>query len=326
MSKLSFRVRAPKTFLIAEVAQAHDGSLGSAHTFIDGAADAGADAVKFQTHIANAESTIDEPFRVRFSNQDESRYAYWHRMEFQVAQWKALADHARDREIHFLSSPFSVEAVHLLVSLGVPAWKVGSGEIRSRDLIRAMLDAGGPILLSTGMSPWSEIDDAVHFLEEQKAEIVLLQCTSRYPTPLSEVGINAMDDMARRYHHPVGLSDHSGTPYPALAAMAKGAGVVEVHITFHPRAFGPDVPASVTLDELALLARARDAFSEMASHPVDKDAMAVALSGMRTTFGRSLAPSRPLSAGTVLDRGMLACKKPGREFRSTRWRRSSGDA
>ena len=74
------------------------------------------------------------------------------------------------------------------------------------------------------MSPWSEIDDAVHFLEEQKAEIVLLQCTSRYPTPLSEVGINAMDDMARRYHHPVGLSDHSGAPYPSLAAMAKGAG------------------------------------------------------------------------------------------------------
>ena len=133
----------------------------------------------------------------------ESRYAYWHRMEFQVAQWKALADHARDREVHFLSSPFSVEAVHLLASLGMPAWKVGSGEIRSRDLIRAVLDAGGPILLSTGMSPWSEIDDAVHFLEEQKAEIVLLQCTSRYPTPLSEVGINAMDDMARRYHHPV---------------------------------------------------------------------------------------------------------------------------
>ena len=133
----------------------------------------------------------------------ESRYAYWHRMEFQVAQWKALADHARDREMHFLSSPFSVEAVHLLASLGMPAWKVGSGEIRSRDLIRAVLDAGGPILLSTGMSPWSEIDDAVHFLEEQKAEIVLLQCTSRYPTPLSEVGINAMDDMVRRYHNPV---------------------------------------------------------------------------------------------------------------------------
>ena len=169
MSTLSFRVGAPKTFLIAEVAQAHDGSLGSAHAFIDGAADAGVDAVKFQTHIAAAESTMDEPFRVRFSAQDESRYAYWQRMEFQATHWKALAGHARDRGLHFLSSPFSVEAAHLLANLGVPAWKVGSGEIRSRDLLQAMLDAGGPILLSTGMSPWREIDDAVQFLSERNA-------------------------------------------------------------------------------------------------------------------------------------------------------------
>ena len=311
MSTLSFRVGAPKTFLIAEVAQAHDGSLGSAHAFIDAAAAAGVDAVKFQTHIAAAESTMDEPFRVRFSAQDESRYAYWQRMEFQVTHWKALAGHARDRGLHFLSSPFSVEAVHLLANLGVPAWKVGSGEIRSRNLLRAMLDAGGPILLSTGMSPWREIDDAVEFLSERNAEIVLLQCTSRYPTPLSQVGINVLDDMAHRYDCPVGLSDHSGTPYPALAAMARGASVVEVHFAFHRRAFGPDVPSSVTFEELALLARARDAFAAMASNPVDKDAVATSLSDLRTTFGRSLAPSRPLSTGTVLERGMLAYKKPG---------------
>ncbi len=311
MSTLSFHVGAPKTFLIAEVAQAHDGSLGSAHAFIDAAADVGADAIKFQTHIAAAESTMDESFRVRFSAQDESRYDYWRRIEFQAPQWKALAGHARDRGLHFLSSPFSVEAVRMLANLGVPAWKVGSGEVRSRDLLEAMLDAGGPILLSTGMSQWCEIDDAVQFLHERNAEIVLLQCTSQYPTPLSQVGINVLDDMTRRYECPVGLSDHSGTPYPALLAMARGATVVEVHVAFHRRAFGPDVPASVTFDELALLARARDAFATMASHPVDKDAVAESLSDLRVTFGRSLSPSRSLSAGTVLERGMLVYRKPG---------------
>ena len=308
---LSFGAGPPKTFLIAEVAQAHEGSLGTAHAFIDAAAEAGADAVKFQTHIAVAESTVDEPFRVRFSRQDESRYAYWRRMGFDGGQWKGLAEHARERGLHFLSSPFSLEAVALLAGLGVPAWKVGSGEIRSRDLLQAMLDAGGPILLSTGMSGWSDIDEAVRFLKERDAEIVVMQCTSRYPTPLSAVGLNVLDEMARRYDCPVGLSDHSGTPYPALAAMARRVSVVEVHVTFHRGAFGPDVPASVTFEELGLLARARDAFAELFSNPVDKDAMAASFSELRTTFGRSVAPSRPLPAGTVIERGMLASKKPG---------------
>ena len=310
MKTISFSTAASKTFLVAEVAQAHDGSLGSAHAFIDAAAEAGSDAVKFQTHIAAAESTLDEPFRVRLSDQDASRYAYWQRMEFSAEAWKALANHARDRGLHFIASPFSVEAVHLLAKLGMPAWKVGSGEIRSRDLLQAILEAGGPVLLSTGMSRWDEIDDAVHFLRAQDAEVVLLQCTSQYPTPLAQVGINVLDEMARRYECPVGLSDHSGTPYPSLAAMARGASIVEVHVTFHRRAYGPDVPASVTFEELALLAQARDAFAEMAANPVDKDAVAASLSSLRTTFRRSVAPSRRLPAGAVLKRDMLTGKKP----------------
>ena len=107
------------TFLIAEVAQAHDGSLGMAHAFIDAAAAAGADAVKFQTHIAAAESTLDEPFRVKFSLQDNTRYAYWQRMEFSETQWKELRDHAVSKGLRFLSSPFSKRAVEMLRRVGV---------------------------------------------------------------------------------------------------------------------------------------------------------------------------------------------------------------
>src|SRR5687768_9884132 len=98
-------------FIIAEVGQAHDGSLGTAHAYIDAIADAGADAVKFQTHIAAAESTPSEPWRVRFSPQDETRYDYWRRMEFSEDGWRGLADHAAQRELLFVSSPFSLEAV-----------------------------------------------------------------------------------------------------------------------------------------------------------------------------------------------------------------------
>src|SRR5262245_27728030 len=115
--------------IIGEVAQAHDGSHGMAHAYIDAVANAGADAVKFQTHIASAESTPGEPWRVKFSRQDATRYDYWKRMEFTEEQWHGLKQHAQERGLQFLSSPFSVEAVELLKRVGVAAWKVASGEV-----------------------------------------------------------------------------------------------------------------------------------------------------------------------------------------------------
>src|SRR5918998_4360439 len=115
--------------VVGEVGQAHDGSLGMAHAFVDAIADAGADAVKFQTHIAAAESRTDEPWRVRFSYADETRFDYWRRMEFTEEQWAGLRAHAHERGIGFLSSPFSPEAVELLRRVGTDAWKIASGEV-----------------------------------------------------------------------------------------------------------------------------------------------------------------------------------------------------
>ena len=296
--------------LIAEIAQAHDGSLGMAHAFLDAAADAGADAIKFQTHLAAAESTLDEPFRVTFSKQDKTRYDYWKRMQFTPEAWAGLAQHARDRGLLFLSSPFSVEAVQLLSAVGVPAWKVGSGEALGSALVESMIAAGGPILLSTGMSRWREIEASVADLEQRKVPHALLQCTSRYPTSLEAVGLNVLSEMRARFRCPVGLSDHSGTTFPALAALARGCSLLEVHVTFDRRMFGPDSASSLTFDEFRLIRDARDAFLVMDRHPVDKDSMADALATMRSTFGKSLAPVRVLEAGTVLDESMLVMKKP----------------
>lgn len=117
--------------IVAEVAQAHDGSLGMAHAFIDAVANAGADAIKFQTHIAAAESAPHEQWRVKFSYQDATRYDYWRRMEFTPDQWHGLKRHCDARGLTFLSSPFSVDAVDLLTQVGVAAWKVASGEVAS---------------------------------------------------------------------------------------------------------------------------------------------------------------------------------------------------
>ncbi len=297
--------------LVAEVAQAHDGSLGTAHAFIDLVADAGFDAIKFQTHFAHAESTLDEPFRVAFSRQDKDRYSYWKRMEFSPPQWCGLHEHAQERGLLFFSTPFSLVAFDLLNEINMPAWKIGSGEFRSWELANAMINTGKPILLSTGMSSWREIEEMVHRIQQRGNELVLMQCTSRYPTPLENVGLNVLPLFKERFGCAVGLSDHSGTPWPALAAMARGVSVVEVHVAMHRRAFGPDVSASLLPDELALLARARDAFVSMNAHPVDKDALAHEMQSLREMFSRSVCVRRPLSAGTLLVREDLILKKPG---------------
>src|ERR671925_320777 len=143
--------------IVAEVAQAHDGSLGTAHAFIDACARAGADAIKFQTHIAAAESTPGEPWRVKFSPQDATRYDYWKRMEFTEEQWHGLKRHADERGLLFLSSPFSPDAVDLLKRVGVAGWKVASGEISNEPMLATMAATGQPVMLSTGMSTNAEI-------------------------------------------------------------------------------------------------------------------------------------------------------------------------
>jgi N,N'-diacetyllegionaminate synthase len=298
------------TLVIGEVAQAHDGSLGTAHAFIDAIADAGAHAVKFQTHIAHAESTPSEPFRVQFSQQDSSRYAYWQRMEFSEEQWRQLAEHARARELLFLSSPFSLEAVELLERVGVPAWKVGSGEVANTPMLRSIAATGKPVLLSSGMSTLDELDRAVDVLRDQ-APFAVLQCTSEYPSPPEHIGLNVLPELAERYDVPVGLSDHSGTIYPSLGAVVVGASILEVHVTLSREMFGPDVAASVTTDELRDLVRGVAFLERALAHPVDKDAAANDLAPVRKLFTKSVVAARDLSEGTVLVADDLALKKPG---------------
>jgi N,N'-diacetyllegionaminate synthase len=178
-------------------------------------------------------------------------------------------------------------------------------------LWQAMAETGAPILFSTGMAKRAEIADAVTLFRANGLPYALLQCTSSYPTPLEAVGLNVIDELREAFDCPVGLSDHSGSVFPGLAALARGANLIEVHVTFHRQMFSPDMAASLTFDELKLLCQMRDALSTMESHPVDKDAMAERLLGMREIFGKSLAPLYPLAAGTVLRPEMIVTKKPG---------------
>ncbi|MFQ5923256.1 MAG: N-acetylneuraminate synthase family protein [Anaerolineales bacterium] len=297
--------------IVAEVAQAHDGSLGAAHAYIDAVANAGADAVKFQTHLAAAESTRGEPWRVEFSPQDVTRYDYWKRMEFSEQQWIGLKDHADDRGLMFLSSPYSVEAVDLLMRAGVAAWKIASGEVSNTSLFNRMADTGLPVLLSTGMSPLSEIDAAVERIRAKGLPLTVMQCTSIYPTPAQKVGLNLIHFFRERYGCEVGLSDHSGTIYAGLAAAALGIDALEVHVTFSREMFGPDVIASLSTHELGQLVEGIRFIEKIHGHPVDKDTVAEELAEMRRLFTKSIVAKVDLPAGMVLQEDHLTVKKPG---------------
>lgn len=296
--------------VVAEVAQAHDGSLGSAHAFIDAAARAGADAIKFQTHLADAESHPSEPWRVRFSPQDDRRIDYWRRMEFTEEQWKGLYNHTREAGMEFMSSPFSVEAVEMLSRTGIDRWKIASGELTNRPMLDRIAADGRPVVLSSGMSPMAELDMVVELFTGAHVDLMLLQCTTAYPCPPELLGLNVMETLRERYGLPVGLSDHSGTIFAGLAAAALGAQMLEVHVTFSREAFGPDVSASVTFDELRML---RDGllFIETAlANPLDKESVAAEMAPMRALFGRSVVTRHALAAGSVLTEEDLVLKKP----------------
>ncbi len=300
-----------RVFIIAEVAQAHDGSLGTAHAFIDAVADAGVDAIKFQTHIASAESTYGEPWRVKFSKQDKTRYEYWQRMEFTTAQWLGLFQHAEERGITFLSSPFSVEAVDLLSEIGVSAWKIASGEVGNGILLDRICETGLPVLLSSGMSSIVEVDRATSVLQESSIPFAVFQCSSYYPCPPEKIGLNMIDFFRERYGCPVGLSDHSGTIYPSLSATTLGAELLEIHVTFSRHMFGPDVPSSVTIDELGSLVEGVRFIEKMLKNPVDKEKLAEDLEPMRDLFTKSVVAAVDLQVGTILQRRHLTVKKPG---------------
>lgn len=298
-------------FIVAEVAQAHDGSLGMAHAYIDAVSKTGVDAIKFQTHIAQAESSFDEPWRIKFSLQDANRYAYWKRMEFSEEEWRGLKNHAVDKGIEFMSSPFSFEAVDLLSRLEMRKWKIPSGEVNNTPLLSYIAKSAETVFISSGLSTIQEIDEAVRLFKEAGVKISILQCTSAYPTPPEKVGLNMLEFFHGRYDCEVGLSDHSGTIFPSLAAITLGATVLEIHITFSREMYGPDTTSSITTKDLKKLVDGVRFIEKALANPVNKDNISSELSPIRSAFTKSVVASRFISAGTVLQRTHLGLKKPG---------------
>lgn len=305
------------TYIIAEIAQAHEGSLGIAHSYIDALAETGIDAVKFQTHIAEAESSNQEQFRVNFSYEDVTRFDYWKRMEFTPEQWAGLKLHCEDKGMEFISSPFSLAAVELLEKLDVKRYKIGSGELTNYLMLEKIARTGKPIILSSGMSDWSELDESIHFLKPFKNELSLLQCTTAYPTLPNQWGLSALKEMKDRYKLPIGFSDHSADIFACLAAASLGASILEFHVVFDHKMFGPDAKASLTIPQAKKLVEGVRAIDIALNSPHQKND-ASSFSSLKVMFGKSLAVNKDLPQGHTITFSDLESKKPGDQGISAR--------
>ncbi len=298
-----------KPYLIAEIAQAHDGSLGILHSYIDAVAKTGVQAIKFQMHIAKAESSIHEPFRVKFSKEDATRFDYWKRMEFTLEQWKEIKSHCDEVGLDFICSPFSNLAVDWLEEVGVHVYKIGSGEVNNFLLLEKICQTGKPVIISSGMSSYEELDKTVDFLKSKNANFSILQCTTAYPTKPEQYGLNVISELKNRYNVSIGFSDHSAKIATGIAAVALGAEILEFHVVFHRAIFGPDAKASLTIEETAQLVEAVYEIYLASQNPIDKN-QNESFNELKSIFEKSLAINKDLSEGHIITFDDLESKKP----------------
>lgn len=296
-------------YLIAEIGQAHEGSLGILYSYIDAIAQTGVDAVKFQMHIAEAESSEYEPFRVQFSLEDKTRFDYWKRMSFSLEQWKGIKQHCDSLGLDFICSPFSNLAVDWLEEIGVKQYKIGSGEVNNFLLLEKIAKTSKPVIMSSGMSSYTELDQTVAFLKERKVDFSILQCTTAYPTQPENYGLNMIQELKNRYNVPIGFSDHSAKTATCIAAVALGASILEFHVVFDRQLFGPDSKSSLTLAETKDLVEAVRNIATAFSNPIDKNDTAE-FSALKQIFEKSLAVNKDLPKNHILTFDDLESKKP----------------
>ncbi|MFZ1790758.1 MAG: N-acetylneuraminate synthase family protein [Saprospiraceae bacterium] len=297
-------------FIIAEIAQAHEGSLGILHSYIDALASTGVNAIKFQTHIAEAESSKFEPFRVKFSFEDETRFDYWKRMSFTEEQWFAIKSHCDEVGLEFMSSPFSNAAVDLLENVGINQYKIGSGEVTNFLLLNKICNTGKPIILSSGMSSYEELDRAVDFITSKGNQISILQCTTAYPTPYEKLGLNVISELKERYPNcKIGLSEHTGEIYACLAGVSLGAEILEFHVVFDKRMFGPDAKSSLEINQVSQLVKGVRSLEIAMNNPINKDNLEP-FKELKDIFEKSLAVNKTLPKGHILNINDLESKKP----------------
>jgi len=303
----------PPVFIIAEAGVNHNGSVDQALRLADAARASGADAVKFQTFRADLLATRTAPkaaYQERAQAAPESQFEMLKRLELDAEAHRRILGHCRGIGIQFLSSPFDPASADLLEALGVPLFKVPSGEITNLPFLRHLAAKGRPLIVSTGMSTLAEVAEAVQVLREARpVPVTLLHCVTEYPAPYAEINLRAMETLRAAFGLPVGYSDHTPGIEIAVAAAALGAVVIEKHFTLDRALPGPDHAASLEPPELRRMVEsirhveAAIGDGVKAPAPCERPNMAVAR--------KSVVAARALPAGHALTAADLDIKRPG---------------
>lgn len=300
-------------FIIAEAGVNHNGEVELAKRMVDAAAEAGADAVKFQTFQAEklvSPGTPKADYQIRNADSAESHFEMIKRLELGKDAHRQLVAHCGEQDILFLSSPFDEESADFLDELDVAAFKIPSGEITNLPYLTHIARKGKPMIVSTGMATLDEVEEAIRVIREaDDPGLILLQCVSNYPALPADVNLRAMETMSRAFGVPVGYSDHTFGNEVAFAAVALGACVVEKHFTLDRNLPGPDHRASVEPADLAALVqgiRAVElALGDGCKRPAPSEVNTAGI------VRKSLVVAQDVAAGTVLSEDLIAIKRPG---------------
>ncbi|MFA5147193.1 MAG: N-acetylneuraminate synthase [Candidatus Omnitrophota bacterium] len=299
-------------FIIAEAGVNHNGELSLAKKMVDVAADAGADAVKFQAFRADELATVNAP-KAEYQKRTapgKSQFEMLKELELSRSDLESLFDHCKKRGIIFLTTPFDPKSALVLQEIGVSAFKISSGEITNDPLLSQVGGYGKPIILSTGMSTLKEVRAAVNTIYESgNRKLVLLHCTSNYPARYEDVNLKAIDTLRAEFGVPAGYSDHAEGLEAACAAAARGASVIEKHFTLDRNMPGPDHLSSIEPDELKRMVRSiRNIERSMGD---GRKVMTANEAPVRMVARKSVVAEVDIPAGTVVRDDMLALKRPG---------------
>lgn len=300
-------------YIIAEAGVNHNGDLALAKELVGVAAKAGADAVKFQTFKADALVAVDAPkadYQKETTGPGESQLEMLKSLELSREAHSELVKQCSESGIIFMSTPFDYESADFLCELGVAAIKIPSGEVTNLPLLEHVARKGKPIILSTGMSDFEEVEAAVGIVRSAGCdELVLLHCVSNYPADPADANLRAMETMAKAFGVPVGYSDHTVGIEVALGAVALGACVIEKHFTLDKTMAGPDHRASLEPGELKALVKGirkvEASLGDGRKVPTESEADTAAAAR------RSLVAACEIVSGTKLTEEMVEIKRPG---------------
>jgi len=312
-----------KVFIIAEAGVNHNGSIDMAKKLIDVAAEAGADAVKFQTF--KTDKTVSRKaqkadYQKNTTDAGETQYDMVKKLELDVSTHKELMSYCLEKNIMFLSTPFDHDSIDLLDELGLKIFKIPSGEITNLPYLRHIGKLNKEIIMSTGMADIGEIEDALDILVNagtDKNNITVLHCNTEYPTPMTDVNLRAMQTIANTFKIRTGYSDHTlGIEVP-VAAVALGAKVIEKHFTLDKTLPGPDHQASLEPQELKLMIESIRNIEKALGDGIKKPSKSETPN--KTIVRKSIVAKKAIKKGEILSEDNLSIKRPGNGISPMRW-------